>query len=582
MKRFSIVILLLAFVFLFSACDNNAFDSDESFVSEAVSEESSQISSTESQDIEVSEMPDESGEASDVSPMESEGVSEDVEASEDESAVSEAESEVSEDVSAEESVYEVVYHTEYKPIFPGVDENEDIAYSFYDQWHNPEFFEYPRSDFREYFSDRITSNNYSLFRNAFIYSDHQAISYGFWLEYFKITKEEYIAYLDYVLETSDNKEIYRLDYCDPLIRYVDGWYGENYWLEPLHIDPNAAYVPKDYHSKTRDGKHNSLYYIIPGRLIEHVGEKEFKKFLDKYEGTTDCNILTFIDYFDIDYKKYTKIYSQKIESDSYQLQRARSYQIHVPRFLFGSKEEQDAYFGFYDDDISALDVFNPKTPPSSETVFYNYSKFYDGQIFFFNNQFMIHYLGYEDKSPLVKPEVEHEFERLFSGTMQHNYAFFIDYYGITEKEWIDFLHSTSLPSGSGYLISDLDLLFREDNFMDSFKTDSPAWDICEYETYFGEIIDDKYNQVYYTIDRMLIKHVGIKAFNKFLEKYEGTADCNIIKFLEFNELSINDLRYVYRSSQYRSDIMPYNFKILYMDSDSEDFQKYFGYGTLDR
>ncbi len=119
MKRFSIVILLLAFVFLFSACDNNAFGSGESFVSEAVSEESSQISSTESQDIEVSEMPDESGEASDVSPMESEDESEEMSVSysesEDESEVSggesdggsDGESEVSEEVSIEESEPEV-------------------------------------------------------------------------------------------------------------------------------------------------------------------------------------------------------------------------------------------------------------------------------------------------------------------------------------------------------------------------------------------------------------------------------------------------------------------------------------------
>ena len=119
MKRFSIVILLLAFVFLFSACDNNAFGSGESFVSEAVSEERNQISSTESQDIEVSEMPDESGEASDVSPMESEGESEEMNVSdsesEDESEVSgnesdggsDGESEVSEAVSIEESEPEV-------------------------------------------------------------------------------------------------------------------------------------------------------------------------------------------------------------------------------------------------------------------------------------------------------------------------------------------------------------------------------------------------------------------------------------------------------------------------------------------
>lgn len=571
MKRFFLTLLIIALAFALFSCIGGAGDVSID-TSDDVSVDISDISEFESEA--VSESPDESEDESEASLTESEDFSVDSEISENESAISEAESEVSEDVSAEESVYEVVYHTEYKPLVPLHTGDYRDEYIISDKRHVGYCFDYPYTIFFEYFGNRI--NNFKIFSNAFTSEDFYNVYFGFVLEYYKITKEEYIAFLDAVVDMNDPKAVEEFDRRYPLLRYVNGWYSENHWEDPLLIAVNAKENVKHYYAQTRDGKHNSLYYIIHEVLIEHVGEKEFKKFLKEYEGTTDCNILKFIEYFDIDYKEFGNLMAKT------------NSHLYTTRFVYGSKDEQEAYFGFYDDNMQSLNKFNPRISPFHDTVPELTSPNHDVRLFSIDNEFLIYFLGYDDNYPNVEnPEKLHEFERLFGKTAYNNYAFFIKYYGITEEEWKNFLNEMYNTADQynienellGRLVADFDLLFKEEHFLSSVKTEHfSSKGMSNYETYYAKVTDDRYNEIYYTIDRKLIEHVGIRAFNKFLEKYEGTSDCNIIKFLEFNDLSAHDVRYVYK----KITAIPYNVSILYMDSDSEDFQKYFGYGTLER
>ena len=567
-------ILFLALALSLASCGNRQ-GTDDSLGGDVSFSESENSTA----DVSPDESADESAEVSDTESSEP-----------DESVPEVSEGEVSEaDVSKEEEFhYDVVYHTEYVPERLGMRDGGDM-YSAGDGWHIGACFDYPPQSFYEYFSDRITREARALFRNAYVIDGHSAdLYFGFWLEYFKITKDEYIAYLDYAVDMDDPKAVYEFDSRYPLVRYVNGWYSENNMEDPYLVANDAKYVPKHYYAKNRDGEHNSLYYTINEDLINYVGEKKFKEYLKKYENTTNCNILTFIEYFDIDYLEFSKAIS------------GPAPETYVPRFIYGSKREQEAFFGFYDNaSVGLLGAFNPFVLPSRELAFDYVDPFHDPRIYGFSQEFMIYFLGYENKIPVERPEKLHEFERLFEGTFQYNYSFFIKYYGITEEEWKEFLnvmyYDNSQSDNSPYIRDcgdiefDFDLLFREEHFLDSVKTAYPFSSgrrECKYETYYGEIIDERYNQVYYTIDRLLIEHVGKKAFQKFLDKYEGTADCNIIKFLEFNDLSQNDVKYVYRNTSYYGgdaywgNCMPYNFSILYMDPKSEDFQKYFGYGVL--
>ena len=178
-----LLLMLIVFALMLVACDvqQQDFSNDDSNPNESVCSTDESVSDTSTESV------DESFETSisDVSDT-SEAVSE-PEVSEPEVSEPEiSEPEVSE---PEESIYEVVYHTEYIPK-AGF---EDICMENFasDRWHYDAYFQNPPPSFYEYFSDRYTTEHRFLMDNAYeVDSLYEEFSYGFWLEYFKITKEE--------------------------------------------------------------------------------------------------------------------------------------------------------------------------------------------------------------------------------------------------------------------------------------------------------------------------------------------------------------------------------------------------------
>lgn len=576
-----LLLMLIVFALMLVACDvqQQDFSNDDSNPNESVCSTDESVSDTSTESVDESfetSVPDVSDTSEAVSEPETSEVSEPEESEPEESEVSEPE-----ESEPEESIYEVVYHTEYIPK-AGF---EDIYMENFasDRWHYDAYFQNPPSSFYEYFSDRYTTEHRFLMDNAYeVDSLYEEFSYGFWLEYFKITKEEYIAYLDWAVDMNDPEAVEKFDKAYPLARCVSGWYSGNYYTYEHFVLPNAAYKPDHYYAKNTDGKHNSRYYAIHESLIEYVGESKFEEFLEKYEDTTDCNIVKFVEYFDLDYVEFNKAMAKRRYSDIYEPQ-YKSATFYLSRFIYGSDAERDAFFGFYDGDIWALSVFVPREMHYSTDMFYgNLTKFHDPRVFglstAFKNYFMI------DPETGEYTEEAKKFEKIFGGTYLHNYSFYIDYYGITREEWQAFLDKVISDTKDlntayankliiGELAFDIDLLFGDVRFLDcpqiEYATDYP------YYTYYGEIMDDRYNEYYYMIDRRLIEHVGLKAFNKFLEKYEGTADCNLMKFLEFNDLSKYDVDYVYRSEYGEPVMKAYNASIL-DKPDSEEFMAFFG------
>ena len=164
--------------------------------------------------------------------------------------------------------------------------------------------------------------------------------YGTLIEYFGITKEQFV----YAFE----KELERLGYASweehaeyelsrfndvDLAPFYEVWFSEDYDNHELFVHPD--YVKPEIDSvKIRcetDDVHMDVYYTIDRKLITYVGLREFNKFKEEFGGTEEFNIIHFIDYFDISREEYESIYPKWI----------KPYSI---KYLYGTAEMHEKYF----------------------------------------------------------------------------------------------------------------------------------------------------------------------------------------------------------------------------------------------
>ena len=464
---------------------------------------------------------------------------------------------------ASESEYIFVPHEEYvpnKPTGPLCYGSEECigdgkhpcgffdAYPFYRE----SFFNINAERFCDFFN--ISEESWS--KNAVLYRFTQADNWGFLLEYFQISKDEYISFLNEIIDETNVEEVDK-DY--PLLRYVNGWYSENYMEDENMIYTDYKSKGETYYAEKRDGKHNSIYYTIDYRLINYVGNDKFEEYLDK---TDDVNILSFIDYFDID--AYT--FSGIIATDSGS---ARPYSAY---YVFGSDDEREAYFGFASTEIDVdSTLFVPFGSPFDDLYSPNADGVHAPRYFVISEKLFSKVLGKEVKFTNSFIDTN-DFARKHFLTENWNYGFLIEYYGITEEQWRDWVDELYPVENRGYknLEWQYDLWFRS-RYEESLLTISLRYNFPEVRTYYGERIDETYNSIYYKIDRKLILKVGVDKFEKFLEKYEGTKDCNVMKFIKEFNLTKDDLAEIYNRSAEENEfrqIMPYNVKMMFDDPDA--------------
>ncbi len=143
-------------------------------------------------------------------------------------------------------------------------------------------------------------------------------------EYYGISKDEYIEFWEtkrknfnesYLSETFEFEDIF------PIETKYDAWFADDYETNPVFYarEYTVAFegelvateiakknISASYHSENRASGYTYRYYTIDGKLIDYVGDEKFKEYLSDIN---DVNILTFIEYFDIDKEDYLKIYS---------------------------------------------------------------------------------------------------------------------------------------------------------------------------------------------------------------------------------------------------------------------------------
>lgn len=417
---------------------------------------------------------------------------------------------------------------------------------------------------RDVFFDEfgIENEQFEEFQSMYLHSEFY--NFSFFLEYFKISKEKYISFLDSHIQ---KRHLATLDEEYPLLRYINGLYGENILEDAQLINSDFEKKGETYYAEKRDENYNSIYYTIDYKLINHVGKDKFNKYLSEIK---DVNILSFIEYFDIDWYSFSAIMTK--EKDVYSIY-----------YLYGTEEEQKAYFGFYDNE------YNVNEDLFTHTIGYDdyYGRRWDGVhdpryfaldsgiLSKINNEEVPYSYYYPSVSDFIETN---DFASMHYGTESFNYGFLIEYYGITEsqwREWVDELFPVEYRDYKG-IEWQYDLWFNK-NHEDNVMTISSSYDFPEVRTYYGEKIDDKYNSIYYKIDRKLILEVGVDRFEAFLDKYEGTVDCNVIKFIEEFGLTQKRISELYNYNERESyepwfGFTPYNVEMMFNDTEA-----YFGY-----
>ena len=163
------------------------------------------------------------------------------------------------------------------------------------------------------------------------------------LEYYGITKEEYVALLNSTLPAAPEGEKPNFMYQLQVYHY-DALFAEQYWNHPFYLV--SDYVPPEidsYYTSLEDrGGYTKRYYRIDRLLIEYVGVDEFEKWLEEKEDV-DQNILDFVEYFGITREIYEDIYRETCYLvDMYG---AKWHRLpYNTDYLFGTPEMQDEYF----------------------------------------------------------------------------------------------------------------------------------------------------------------------------------------------------------------------------------------------
>ncbi|MBR6776438.1 MAG: hypothetical protein IKM27_01690 [Clostridia bacterium] len=191
-----------------------------------------------------------------------------------------------------------------------------------------------------------TDKHNGIFENEYfvMFEGTQDCTAGAVLDYYGITKEEYIEYFNSTLPEAPEGEMPFFAPYSIYIYHYDALFAEQYWNHPFYLV--SDYVPPEidsYYTSLEDrGGYTKRYYRIDRLLIEYVGVDEFEKWLDEKEDV-DQNILDFVKYFGITREIYEDIYRETCYLvDMYG---AKWHRLpYNTDYLFGTPEMQDEYF----------------------------------------------------------------------------------------------------------------------------------------------------------------------------------------------------------------------------------------------
>ena len=158
------------------------------------------------------------------------------------------------------------------------------------------------------------------------------INHGIVSYYFGITKQEYTTLYQQVLDTilpDYPAALYMGIFC----YQYEIWFSDEYWSYPelFYSDYIPSETKSHYTPINEDRQYIRAYYNIDYKLIEHVGIERFNNWLDKTDEANQ-NIVVFVKDFGITKDTFTSIYKD-IKTLPYN-----------PNYLFGTAEMQEEYF----------------------------------------------------------------------------------------------------------------------------------------------------------------------------------------------------------------------------------------------
>ncbi|MBR6360329.1 MAG: hypothetical protein IKS04_00905 [Clostridia bacterium] len=148
-------------------------------------------------------------------------------------------------------------------------------------------------------------------------------------------------------------------------------------------------------------------------------------------------------------------------------------------------------------------------------------------------------LDYVDESK------EQRFIELFGRTEDYNRRFFMDYYGISKEDyWKIYDKESILADPDVYNIEyyNPDIWFSDDYYKNPLFVQEGKTAPEENSVIIRPEGDTIHTDRYFTICESLIDFVGEEKFNEFRNKYGGTADFNILKFIDEFGISKEDFK----------------------------------------
>ncbi len=142
-----------------------------------------------------------------------------------------------------------------------------------------------------------------------------------------------------------------------------------------------------------------------------------------------------------------------------------------------------------------------------------------------------------------EPGLYHKYADLFLKTEDFNRRAFMDYFGIPKEDyWKIYNKDSILAEPDAYNIEyyNPDVWFSDDYYKDPLFIQASKIAPEENSVTIKPKDDTIHTDRYFTICESLIDYVGEKEFNEFRNKYGGTADFNILKFVDEFDISRDD------------------------------------------
>ncbi len=164
---------------------------------------------------------------------------------------------------------------------------------------------------------------------------------------------------------------------------------------------------------------------------------------------------------------------------------------------------------------------------------------------------------------------------VFSKSFDFNQRSFCRYFGITEKEYSEaisvFSNFEMYGEGGQYMAEKypVGIYGTYDDFIEVFVREEYRADYRTEECIPGD--DCVHTFTYHTITDELIDYVGEEEYAGFREKYYGTEDFNILQFIEYFDISEEEMEKILTESE---DLLP-AYKTEYLYGDEEMQREYF-------